>query len=207
MPATLKVNPTKYRNYKVSGDDLDAILKSIKKKGPKDPNDGKRVAALTATILDVSAAISTARFEGDGAIITRRDGKFEAKAKIKTMQVVYSSETLVPEVGANKLTPRAWIEWARFKVKLGIHEHEHVKKVKSDAVTIVADINAMRGTGVDADRGKAALAAAGDLQKQIVKKYNAKTLKKRFNEIHKKIDKPKKKGRPGHGPVLDATIK
>lgn len=207
MPATLKVTPTKYRNYKVSGDDLMAILKNMKKKGPKDPNDGKRVAALTSTTLDVSAAVSSARFEGDGNIVTLRDGKFEAKAKIKSMAVAYSSETLLPEVGTNNLSVRAWIEWARFKLKLGIHENEHVKKAKSDAVTIVADISAMRGVGVDADKGKAALAAAGDLQKQIVKKYNAKTLEKRFNAIHKKLDKPKKKGRPGHGPVLDATIK
>lgn len=207
MPASLKVTPVKYRTYKVSGDDLNAILKDMKKKGPKDPNDGKRVAALTSTTLDVSAAVSSAKFEGDGGIITRSDGKFEAKAKIKSMPVLYYSETLMPEIGANKLSVRAWVEWARFKVKLGIHENEHVKKVKSDAVTIVADINAMRGVGVDADKGKAAFAAAGDLQAQIVKKYNGTTLKKRFNAIHKKLDKPKKRGRPGHGPVLDATIK
>jgi len=207
MPASLRVTPTKYKSYKVSGDDLEAILKNMRKKGPKDPNDGKRVAALTSTTLDVSAAVSSARFEGDGEIVTRRDGKFEAKAKIKSMTVAYSSETLLPEVGANKLSVQAWVEWGRFKLKLGIHEHEHVKKVKSDAVAIVADINAMRGVGIDADKGKAAFAAAGDLQKQIVKKYNTKTLEKRFNAIHKKLDKPKKKGRPGHGPVLDATVK
>ncbi|MFL4470745.1 DUF922 domain-containing protein [Tateyamaria armeniaca] len=201
------MTPTKFRSYKVSGDDLMAVLKDLKKKGPKDPNDGKRVAALTTTTLDVSAAVSSARFEGDGAITTRRDGKFEAMAKIKSMPVVYTSETLLPEIGANKLSVSAWIEWARFKLKLGIHENEHVKKVKSDAVTIVADINAMRGTGVDADKGKAAMAAAGDLQKQIVKKYNATSMAKRFNAIHKKLDKPKKRGRPGHGPVLDATVK
>lgn len=207
MPATLRVTPVKVRNYKVSGDDLMAVWKNIKKKGPKDPNDGKRVAALTTTTLDVSSAVSSARFEGDGAIVTRRDGKFEAKAKIKSMPVIYSSETLLPEVGANKLSMSAWVEWGRFKLKLAIHENEHVRKVKSDAVTIVADINSMRGVGVDADKSKAAFAAAGDLQKQIVKKYNGKSLEKRFNAIHKKLDKPKKRGRPGHGPVLDATVK
>ena len=206
MTVTFKTEKTKLKTYTVAGDTLADIYKDILKKGPKDPNDGKKVAALTTTKLFLQISDPKVRFAPDGATTTNKKGEAVVKALLKTMDAKMTSETLYPKLGAAKLSVRAKVEWLRFIGLLIVHEAGHIGDAEKECKAIIKEIDKMRGNGTGADEGAAAKNASMDLAAQIVKAFSVKKLDKRFNDRHKKFDKPKKKGKPGHGPVLDTSI-
>ncbi len=198
MAIKLAVTAPKWTYYTVKGDTLAAVWQDIIKKGPKDPNDNKKVAALTATSYSTSPAW-THEIVDQYPIF---DGQITCKIKVKAWEVKFWSEIRFPKLGANKLSPAAKKEWTRFVGKLKPHELKHVAKAKAEMETIVKEFQAMESSAVGKDLKEAVKIARQNMEQDFAKTYGGKKIEDRLNKIHKKFDH-----NTGHGTSLDTTIK
>jgi len=199
MAVTVKKENQKLKTYKITGATLDDVWKQIQKKGPKDPNDGKKVAALTTTQLKIDAG--SAGFAPDGEITENPDGTFTAKAKFDRFELVHSADTLYPNHDG-KLSVKPLLEWGKYVALVLGHEKMHVNKSEAEAEKIAREIEALRGEASGADRKEAAKNAAGDLLKTFKKSFDQKKLDARITAVHKAFDKSS-----GHGPKLNTKVK
>lgn len=198
MTVTVKKERPKVTKYKVKGATLQDVWKDILKKGPKDPNDNKKVAALTTTKLEVDA--KKAKFKSDGAIIENSDGTYTVKAKFDKFQLVHRAETKYPDHDG-KLAMKPLIEWGKFVARLIGHEGLHVKKSQDEADLIAKEIAGLRGEATNDEKRQAARDAAAELLKLFARTYNEKKLDDRLNGVHSKFDKSS-----GHGPKLNLRV-
>lgn len=198
MPINLVIQAPKIKYYSIKGDTLEDIWNDIIKKGPKDPNDNKKVAALTYTSYKTSSAWNHEII--DKSEIS--DGQTTVKMKIKDLNILYWSKIKFPKLGSNKLSANAKKEWARFIAKLKPHEMEHVTKGKAEMDLIVKELEKMEGSGIGKGEEEAVSNARKHMEEAFQKKYGNKKIEERLNKVHKKFDHAK-----GHGPKLNYSIK
>lgn len=203
MPARLVKSNTKFRTYSIKGETLEDLWASIRSRGPRDPNDNKNVAFLTTTTLSCDPDALDA--EGDGRItVERRSGWFEARAKVKRMEMRFTSEIRCPKRSVGGLSWAATAEWYRFYACALVHEGEHVKKALEESKRIVSEINGLRGEGLGQTEAEAAQGARDDLVTRIFDDYQGK-MDARLNKLHAKFDKTTKHG-ASKGAKLDLSV-
>lgn len=203
MPARLHAPNPRMISYPVRGATLRDVWDKVLRAGPVDPNDKKHVAFLTTTELTFDPAKAT--YEGDGRMkIEKRTGWFDAKAKIKRMDVILMSYIESPKHSGGGLSKPAAREWQRFCDKALKHEIEHVKKAIKESELIVKELNALRGTGLGETERDAANAAIDDLKTRIYDNYLGQ-MDARLNKMHAKFDKSTKHGEK-QGAKLDTSV-
>ncbi|WP_109467655.1 DUF922 domain-containing protein [Albibacillus kandeliae] len=204
MPASLTYASPRFATYKTKGKTLKEVWDSIVKTGPVDPNDNKHVAFLTTT--EVTFDPDRASFTGDGKIkVEKRTGWFEAKCKIKSMNVILMSYVDCPNMSVSGLSKTATKEWRRFYEKARSHEMEHVKKAVAECEKMVKELNAMRGTGLGETETDARNFAIDDLKTKMFEKFGGSAMDDRLNKIHGAFDKSTKHGEKA-GAKLNTSI-
>lgn len=202
MPVSLKTKTVTYETYSVKGKTLADIAKSMKKSGPKDPNDNKKVAFLTTTALD--AEITKGKYAADGKPkIDKKTGWYEVTFKIKSLKLILTPSVKCPKRSVSGLSPRATIEWYRFYASALVHEGKHVEKAKKESEKIAKEIDKLRGKGLAETERDAATMAEEDL-KHVIHNYFF-IERERLNEIHRKFDHSTHHGEK-QGALLDTSI-
>ena len=201
MGCSVSVKSAKVSTYPVSGNTLQDVWASIEKKGPKDPNDNKKVAALTETTITVADKWD-AELRG-GRCMT--SGKMEARVGVKNMTMTVEGAIKMPKLGSSKLSKAAKKEWDRFIKKLEAHEKEHVTETEKLAEQMGKEIMKIEGVAEGDDDKKAFEAAKQAFLKEYLKQFSGALIAKRVTEIHTKFDKSTKHGAK-HGAKLDLSI-
>ncbi|WP_291730133.1 DUF922 domain-containing protein [Leisingera sp. F5] len=202
MPVSLTMKSVVYDTYSVSGKTLPDIAKSIKSKGPKDPNDNKKVAFLTTTELECLTA--KGKYAADGKPkIEKKTGWFEVKAKVSALKLVLHPTVRCPKRSVSGLSPRALIEWYRFYACCLVHEAQHVDKAKKECEKIAKELNKLKGTGLADTEAEALKLAKEDLMREI--NNHIFIDRDRLNEVHRKFDHSTHHGE-AKGALLDTSI-
>lgn len=202
MPVTLTMKNVVYDTYSVSGKTLADIAKSIKSKGPKDPNDNKKVTFLTTTELECLTA--KGKYVADGKPkIDKKTGWFEVKAKVSALKLVLHPSVRCPKRSVSGLSGRALIEWYRFYAACLIHEAQHVDKAKKECEKIAKELSKLKGTGLAGTEADALKMAKEDLMRTI--NIHIFDDRDRLNEIHRKLDHSTHHGE-SKGALLDTSI-
>jgi len=199
---TAKSGSASTRNYTVAGKTLDDINKDMLKKGPPDPNEGKRYSGscLGELVLDVKGS------DFDFSTTAGSD-PIEVTATLKGGTLTCNTTTTMPKLASDKdLSDDAKKEWKRFVSKVQVHEDGHADSYLKLAKTISDDLNTMSGKGTGKDERSAQAAAAKDLTAQITKKLSGSTsLSQQIKDDAKAYDAKTKHGAT-QGAVLDASI-
>jgi len=201
MGNKVTVSNPKITTYTVKGDTLKDVWANVLKVGPKDPNDNKKVAALTETTITVADKWD-AETRGGRCLTT---GKIETVVGAKNMSMKVEGSIKMPKLGANKLSKAAKKEWNRFIGKLDKHEREHMVVTEALAKTMGDEIMKIEGLGLGDDEKKAFEAGKGAFLKLYVASYNPKKISTRITEAAAKLDKSSKHGAK-HGAVLNFDI-
>lgn len=189
------------KTYTVGGKTLADILKDMEKKGPPDPNEGKRYSGSCLGKLTI--AIAPGDFEFD---VAGSGGKFAAKARLKGGSVTSSAVITAPKLASDKdLSSDAKKEWNRFVAAVGIHERGHADSYYALAVTVAKDIVSMTANGTGSTEKAAKLAANKALVDQISKKYGGNAIDNLIKADAKAYDAKTKHGE-SQGAVLKASI-
>ncbi len=202
MATTLTVKKVSYDTYSVSGKTLKEIAKSLKKKGPVDPNDKKRVAFLTTTELD--CLVTKGKYVTDGKPVKdKKTGWFEVTKKISSLKMVLTPSVKCPKRSVSGLSIRAGLEWYRFYAAALVHEAKHVEKAKKESEKIAKEVDALRGKGLAETVAEAEKMAEEDL-KNVIRNYFF-IERDRLNVIHRKLDHSTHHGEK-QGALLDTSI-
>lgn len=202
MPVSLTMKNVTYDTYSVKGKTLTEIAKSIKKSGPKDPNDNKKVAFLTTTALD--AEVTKGKYVADGkAKIDKKTGWFEVTYKIKSLKLILTPSVRCPKRSVSGLSPRAMVEWFRFYASALVHEAKHVDMSKKESEKIAKEIDKLRGKGLGETEKEAQAMAEDDLKRAVNNYFFVE--RERLNEIHRKFDHSTHHGEK-QGALLDTSI-
>jgi predicted secreted Zn-dependent protease len=181
-------NPT-VKTYTVAGKTLADIWKDIQKKGPVDPNEGKRYAGSCLGAFSIGLTDKDLAFE-----VTPGSSPVEVKAQLAEGKGKVTSKPAItmPKLGSDKtLSAAAKKEWGRFADCTSIHEYGHADSLYLVVIDIAKDISGMTATATGANE-KAAKTAAGkalfakidaaygrtklaDLVKDDIKAYDDKT--------------------------------
>jgi len=199
---TSKQGSASTRTYAVAGKTLDDINKDMMKKGPPDPNDGKRFSGSCRgeLVLDIKG--------GDFDLVTTAGSSpIEVTATLKGGTLTCNTTTTIPKLASDKdLSDAAKKEWKRFLSKVQVHEDGHADSYLKLAKTISDELNAMSGTGNGKDERSAQAAAVKDLTDQIKKTYSGSgSLGERVKDDAKAYDTKTKHGAT-QGAVLDTSI-
>lgn len=197
MGNKITVSSPKISTYSVSGDTLKDVWDDILKKGPKDPNDNKKVAAITETTIIIAD-----RWDPEvrgGRCLT--NGKIETRVGVKNMSMTVEAAIKLPKLGSSKMSATAKKEWKRFIGKLESHEREHIDVTAKLAKTMGDEIMKIEGLGLGDDEDKAFEAGKAAFLKLFVASYDGKSIADRISKEAKKFD-----SKTGHGAKHGATL-
>ncbi len=189
-------NP-KITTYSVKGTTLQEVWDNIKKVGPKDPNDNKKVAALTETEIIISDRWD-AEERGGKCLIS---GQMESWVGAKNIAMTVTAAIKMPKLSGNKLSKPAKKEWDRFIKKLEKHEREHQTVTAKLAKVMGDEIFKIQGVGVGDDEKKAFEAGKQDFITKYLAQFSGKKISERVTAEHKKFDK-----KTNHGAKQGATL-
>lgn len=201
MGCTVTLKATKTTTYPVKGNTLKDIWTSIQKTGPKDPNDNKKVVALTASTIIVADKWDSEMRGGKSLT----NGNHQVIVGVKNMSMTVEGTIKLPKLGSSKLSKSAKKEWDRFMKKLIAHEKEHVAKTKTLAEQMGKEILKIQGTGEGATQEDAYAQAEKACLDNFLAQYSGPKIAKRVAEMHKKFDKASAHGTK-HGAKLDYSI-
>jgi len=201
MGFTAKRGAVSDKTYTVSGKTLDEINKDMAKKGPPDPNDGKRFSGSCLGKLEIDIKPKDIDYE-----VKSSGGKFAAIARLKSGYVTSTSVITTPKLASDKdLSDKARKEWQRFLVFVGVHERGHADSYYALAVKVMEDMSGMTGGGAGSSENEAKAAATKALYEQITKKYGGSGLGDLVKADAKAYDSKTKHGE-SQGALLDASI-
>ena len=202
MPTTLTTKTVSYDTYSVSGKTLEAIAKSIKKSGPVDPNDKKRVAFLTTTALDCE--VTKGKYVVDGeAKVDKKTGWFEVTMKVSALKLILTPSIRCPKRSVSGLSARAVIEWYRFYAAALVHESKHVELAKKESEKIAKELNKLRGSALGETEAEAQKLAEEEIKRVLnIYFFNERD---RLTEVHRKLDHSTHHGEK-KGALLDTSI-
>lgn len=201
MGNKITVSNPRITTYTVSGNTLKEVWADVLKRGPKDPNDNKKVAALTETTIEVADKWDPEVRSGS----CLEDGTIETYVGAKNISMKVISAIKMPKLGKNALSKTAKKEWDRFIKKLDAHEREHIDVTEKLAKEMGQEILKLEGYGSAADEKKSFEAGKADFLKLYVADYSSKKISKRITEAAKKFDKSTKHGAK-HGASLNTDI-
>lgn len=164
MPINVRKGGVRTQTYAVKGDSLADIWDYIKRRGPRDPNDGKRYSGLCR--CEAALHPNSVKWE----FATEQAGrKFESQIWMVKGKISYNCKITMPKLGRNSLSKDAKREWNRFVAAVGTHEQGHVKSYGKELKRIASEIEALKVSGTGRDENAAKRAAyqnyAGELSK------------------------------------------
>ena len=196
-----KKNAPTTSSYTVSGKTLMDINDDIKKKGPLDPNEGRRYSGSCLGKLNLSITDKDWDFQ-----TTPDSTPVEVTVTVKGGTLASSPAITMPKLASDKdLSSAAKQEWKRFVGAVATHENGHADSLYNLAVKISGDINKLSGTGSGKDEKTAKVAAHKDIVSQIQKEYGGTGMDDRVKDDIKAYDAKTKHG-ASQGAVLDTSI-
>ena len=187
--------------YTVQGQSLAELMKEIEKKGPKDPNDGKRYAGLCTGKMTLQIGKDDFAF-----VTTPNKTPVEVKATIDGGAFISSSTTMLPKLSSEKgLSPAALKEWNRFLAATEKHEDGHADSYYELAKTLCGEASALSAIGTGKDEKHAQVNAQNALVAILAKTFGGTTLPDRIKAETKDYDKKTKHGE-SQGAVLKTSI-
>ncbi len=105
-------------HHTFSGDTLKDLADAISTAGVIDPNDGGSYAGSCS-------CEGTMTPNADGKV-KKKGEEFEAVVKVKSIELSFNVNIVLPKLGQNKLSAKAKKEWARFAGAVSSHENGHV---------------------------------------------------------------------------------
>lgn len=201
MAVTARKGRINKSTYTVAGDTLEAINKDIDRKGPKDPNDGKRYSGLCSGKLTLLIGPSDFAF-----VTTAGSSPVEVTATLAGGTVTSDCEITLPKLASDKgLSATAKKEWNRFLAAVETHEDGHVDAYFAEAKALAKELNEMSATGSGKDEKSARVAAQRALVGAMSKAYGGSVLSDRAGANAKAYDARNKHGE-SQGAVLDGRI-
>jgi predicted secreted Zn-dependent protease len=199
-----RVKPTE-KTYTVAGKTLEAIWTQIEKKGPLDPNEGKRYAG------SCSSAISIAMTNKDLAFEIKPGTPVEAKARVAEGKGTVTSAPAItlPKLDSaseKKLSADALKEWKRFLAATIDHEYGHADSLFLFVVEFAVQIGMMSAAATGADEKAAKRAAGLALMKKVDDEYGGTALADLGKAEIKLYDAQTRHGAT-QGAVLKTSIK
>jgi len=196
-----KRGSTTTKTYAVSGKTLDEINKDMMKKGPPDPNEGRKYSGSCKGELVVAIGGSDFAFE-----TTPDSSPLEVTAKLKAGTLTSNSVITMPKLASEKgLSPDAVKEWKRFISKVLVHEQGHADSYFDLAGTMADEFNELTATGTGKDERSAQMAAQKALIDKMSKTFGGSVLGDRIKADAAAYDAKNKHGAT-QGAVLDASI-
>jgi predicted secreted Zn-dependent protease len=201
MAVTARRGRTTNGTYNVSGSTLDEINRDIQRRGPVDPNDGRRYSGVCRCTIDIQLGRRDVQFA-----TTPGSSPLEVTATVTGGTVTNTCAITMPNLrSASALSSAAQREWRRFLAAVETHENGHVDSYFPEAETIARALNGMSATGTGRNEAAAQRAAAAALNAQISRQYGSSQLVAIANANAATYD-----GRTRHGvtqgAVLDVTI-
>lgn len=188
------------KTYSVAGKTLADIHKDIQKKGPLDPNEGKRYAGSCLGVISLGVSDTDVAHE-----ITPESSPVEAKAQLAEGKGnVTSTPTItLPKLASDKgLSEDAKKEWKRFVGATRLHEDGHADSLYRVVVQIAGDIAGMSATATGADEKAAKKAATKALYAKINAAYGGTSLSDMVKADIKAYD-----AKTSHGESQGAVLK
>lgn len=200
MPCVVYTPKPSVTTYAVNGDTLEALWADIEKRGPRDTNDGKRVASLTRT--DIVVEDDWEPHVHAAEVITRGGQQTHVLTiSVEDMRVTVTGSITMPKLGKAALSKAARKEWDRFVGEVEKHELGHVAAAKAVAEGICNEARKMRVTGEASSHDEALKKARAALEKDFEKVGGPAAMDKLLLAAHVKYDSS-----TGHGPKLNAAI-
>ena len=198
---TAKKGTTTSKTYAVTGKTLEEINKDMMKKGPSDPNEGKRYSGSCKGNLVVAIGGTDFEFE-----TTPDSSPIEVTAKLKAGTLTCNAEITTPKLASEKdLSSDALTEWKRFLSKVMVHEQGHAASYLELAGKMADEFNALTATGTGKDEKSAQAAAQKALVALMGTTYGGNVLGNRIKADAAAYDAKTKHGAT-QGAVLDASI-
>jgi predicted secreted Zn-dependent protease len=202
MPVTARRGRITRRPYAVSGATLDAINRDIQRRGPVDPNEGRRYSGLCSCTIEIQLGSRDVQFE-------TRPGSdpVEVTARVVGGTVTNNHTIIMPNLrGESALSPAARAEWRRFLDAVETHEQGHVEAYFPEAERIAQALNGLTATGTGRNETMAQRAAAQALTEQISRQYSRSQLEDIANANARAYDARTRHG-ASQGATLDVAIR
>ncbi|MEL6220889.1 MAG: DUF922 domain-containing protein [Pseudomonadota bacterium] len=199
MGASLRSRGAKVTYYTITGETLAEVSEQLKKKGPKDPISGKRLAGVTK--LRLSVGLDRADYEPAGKIVEDEKSQgFSASGKVKKLEIGLSGVITLPRLQSNGLSKKAKAEWERFSKDLRKHQTQHLAVAERELCKIIEEIDAMRGDATGPSEKEAEQGAYSNLASQIRERYRTK-IEARIEGAQQKWD-----SKSNYGPTLNVKV-
>lgn len=202
MPVTARRGRTSNGSYNVSGSTLDEINRDIQRRGPVDPNDGRRYSGVCSCTLDIQLGSRDVQFE-----TTPGSSPVEVTASVVGGTVTSNCAITMPNLRSESgLSSAARAEWRRFLGAVEAHEQGHVDSYFPEAQRIAQALNGITATGTGRNETAAQRAAAQALNAQITREYSRSSLEGIANANARAYDARTRHG-ASQGATLDVTIR
>ncbi|MEM9147423.1 MAG: DUF922 domain-containing protein [Pseudomonadota bacterium] len=199
MGASLRSRGAKVTYYTVAGESLPEIEEQIKKKGPKDPISGKRLAGVTK--LRLSVALDRAEFEPAGKILEdEKTDLYACRGKVKKLEIGLSGVITLPRLQTKDLSKKARSEWERFAKDLRKHQTQHLAAAEAEINKVIVEIDEMRAEAQGVSTQEASDKAYAQLRRDLVERYRG-NIDKRVEWAQQKFD-----NKNNYGPTLNTKI-
>lgn len=200
MPYVVNAPKPTSSTYSVTGNTLADIWADILKRGPRDTNDGTRVASVTVTEIVIDSAWAP-KVRSIETIRRGSEVTYILTISVEDMRFTVTGAITVPKLGKAALSKTAKKEWDRFVAEVEKHELGHVEATRAVANAIGDEAQAMRIAGEGSTMDEALEAAKAALEKAFVKIGGPAEITKRVKSAHMKYDSS-----TGHGPQLKVSI-
>src|SRR5262245_18672838 len=199
MAVTARRGRTTNGTYNVNGSTLDEINRDIQRRGPVDPNDGRRYSGVCRCTIDIQLGRHDVQFA-----TTPGSSPLEVTATVSGGTVTNNCAITMPNLrSASALSSAAQREWRRFLAAVETHENGHVDSYFPEAEAIARALNGMSVTGTGRNETAAQRAAAANLNAQITRQYGRSQLEAIANAAT--YDSRTRHGAT-QGAVLDVSI-
>lgn len=202
MPVTARRGRVTNGTYNVSGSTLDEINRDIQRRGPVDPNEGRRYSGVCACTYEIQLGSRDVQFE-----TTAGSSPLEVTARVVGGSVSANCAITMPNLRSESgLSSAARAEWRRFLGAVETHEQGHVTAYFPDAQRIAQALNEITATGTGRNEAAAQRAAAQALNTQITRQYGPSQLEDIANANARAYDARTRHG-ASQGATLDVTIR
>lgn len=201
MAVTARRGRTNSGSYNISGSTLEEINRDILRRGPADPNEGRRYSGVCLCMIDIQLGSRDVEFE-----TTAGSSPLEVTASVTGGIVTNNCEISLPNLRTESaLTAAARGEWRRFLAAVETHEQGHVESYFPEAQRIAQALTGLSATGTGRNEAAAQRAAAAALTAQISREYSRARLEEIANANARAYDSRTRHG-ASQGAVLDLTI-
>ena len=187
--------------YTVRGRSLDALVKDIAQKCPKDPSGVRRTAGGCSVEIKHDLDDKDLKFETKAG-----SSPCEVKATLTGGTMLCECQIIVPKLASEKdLKPPALKEWKRFRLAVEKHAQGLSNAYLKLAQTLASEVTVVSAVGKEKDEKAAKAEARKAVEAILDKKYDKPAIAARI-KLAAKLYNAKTKNGAAKGATLDTKI-